>query len=296
MIVTSKRCFLNVLTQLCDLETLINANYYIADIRSSGNIMTLDDDRIQYSKDGKFEVITPTPRRIIGKYNIKYDNEVSLDPTPYICSILSNIHDRYKSPDELFKDHLLNTDTLINVYSFLFKDEVKDNGLQIVIFNDEDTVVKYCHIVCEYLSSIFGVDILFIDPEYRSDVKGVSRYTGCDTETARNNIMKIRDEKLLRDFRIHFAYTTPDMMLSNLTSFLIHLDCPSLIHLYNLLFPSEPLPPDNYTSSQLREIIIGKSAMVNQPKQALNNIIFSNTQDFFECAECYDEDEDEEEY
>ena len=41
MIVTSKRCFLNVMTQMCDAEVLLNAMYYIGDVNTSQDFSSI---------------------------------------------------------------------------------------------------------------------------------------------------------------------------------------------------------------------------------------------------------------
>jgi len=276
-----------VLTQTCDLETLLNANYYIGDIRGPEGLVNLNDDSLSYADDGSIRVVRSEMSRAIGRYHIKYDKNVTLDPTCFISTVLASTHQESRDPRELFIDFLKTQDSLINVYEFLFQNEIKGNGLQILIFNDENTIKNFCDIICDYLSSVFGCDILFIDPNYRPNVKGMPQYKGCDKETARRNIMQIRDMKLLRDFKLYASYNAENT-LSNLSVFLSSFDCPSLIHLYNLLFPNEPLPPDNYTRGQLQEIVIGKTTK-NLPRPALSNILFADSKDFFDYTENYDD-------
>lgn len=295
MIVTSKKCFLNILTQTCDLQTLLNANYYIADIRFPDGMLSIGDDSLLYNSDGQIRVVNESPRHgtaiVGGRYFIKYDSNATLDPSMFVSQILMSMGADYQNPEELFEKHLNSSETLINVYDFLFKNKAEGNGLQIVIFDDEDTVKNFCHMICEYLSSVFGCNIIFIDPVWRKDVKGVEKYIGCDESTAIRNIMKIRDMKLIRDFNIQcLTSSSIDNTLSNMNVFLSSFDCPSLIHLYNLIFPNDPLPPDNYTTSQLKEIIIGK-AIDNIPKPNLNNILFADSREFFDYIDEYDDEE-----
>ena len=63
MIVTSKRCFLNILTQLWSVDQLINANYYVGDQRAVNGIANINDrvtlnEYGQVMIDGSVESVT----------------------------------------------------------------------------------------------------------------------------------------------------------------------------------------------------------------------------------------------
>ena len=72
MIIVSKRCYLNILTQLLDRDTLINANYYILDQTRPDRAATLHD-RLDIAPDGTLMMQeSTTSASSMGKYNVKY--------------------------------------------------------------------------------------------------------------------------------------------------------------------------------------------------------------------------------
>lgn len=182
-----------------------------------------------------------------------------------------------------FIHHLNSTDTLISTYDFLFEHPLKGNGLQILIFSDDSIIPEYVHVVCGYLAQNFGCDITYIDPQYRPNVKGHAEYKG-DKVFAMKNIKDIRDAKLILDFNAAISQSSGEAM-SNLTVFLNSFDANQIVYLYNLLFPDDPLPPGNYSSHHIKQIIIGRvSSQI--PKNPLSNIFF--TDDFMKMIEEYD--------
>lgn len=298
MIVTSKRCYLNILTQLLDAETLLNANYYICDRKSpdgGGSMIPGLNDHLVYNEDGQLVVVERATEfnshpqySAISKYNISY-GDGSLDPSFYLTSLLSNgiSSSEMAQPVEKFIKQLNNTDTLINVYRWLFKKELRGNKLQILLYFDEDSISPFVHIVCEYLSQNFGADITFIDPQYRPNVIGKVTYTG-DKMFAQQNINKIRDMELLFDFNAMISNTSSDGSMTNLTTWLNAFNCPQMIYLYNLLFPDAPLPPDNYTADHIKHIIIGR-VVGSRPKNPWNNLHVSD--DYFNLIKRYEDEE-----
>lgn len=287
MIVTSMRCYLNVLTQYMTPETLLNANYYMADIRSPDGTAMLNDC-MRYNADGQLvndtsvmHIIPPS----LNQYNIKYGN-AELDPTPFMAQVLVSIGESYTDPTDMFLRHLNNTDTMIAAYDFLFGNELRGNKLQIMIFKDDEIVKDYVHIVCGYLSQNFGFDILFIDPMLRPDVKGVVEYHG-DKNAAMGIINDIRDAKLLIAFNQAISQSGSHECISNLTVYLNHFNAYQIIHLYELLFPDDPLPPDNYTTDHIKQIIIGRvSERIPKNTNPFNNIFLS--EDFIKTLERYE--------
>ena len=61
-----------------------------------------------------------------------------------------------------------------------------------------------------------------------------------------------------------------------------------LMHLYNLLFPNDPLPPDMYTTDHIKRIIIGRVSE-QMPKTSFDNIFF--TDDYLKMLERYEQEE-----
>jgi hypothetical protein len=231
MIVTSKRCYLNILTQLLDAKSLLNANYYIGDVISPDNGVNLSD-------------------------NMKFDADRSLNPSPYLTEFVLGMGDS-QDPVKRYINHLNSSAVMVSVYNWLFRHKPRGNGLQILIYYDDDIIKKYAHITCEYLSKVFGCDITFIDPMYRPDVIGTAQYVG-DKEYANRCINNIRDMQLIMEFDAQLHHGGFDENVSNLTAFLSRFDFPSIVHLYELLFPEDPLPPNNYTIEHIKQIIIGR--------------------------------------
>lgn len=294
MIVTSKRCYLNILTQLMDLTTLLNANYYIADIHApdgSVNIM----ERMMFNEYGQLVVengidsSTHVPSAI-GRYNVKYGNG-ELDPTPFLTSLLMGLgsEEVFVDPTERIIDHLNKTETMIATYNFLFRNELRGNGLQILIFNDDSVVENFVWLICEYLAKNFGCDITFIDPQYRPNVKGMVQYVG-DKIFAEKTIKDLRDAQLLIDFNNAITQASTGDCINNLTTYLTSFDAHQIVYLYNLLFPNDPLPPDNYTVDHIKQIIIGRVSQ-NMPKTTLNNLFL--TEDYLEMLQRYEREESE---
>ena len=256
MIVTSKRCFINVLAQFMDRDTLLQANYYIADVKNQQNNIAFNDS-LRYNESGEL-VFEKTPTALIPsftKYNIRYGGG-ELDPTPFMTTQLMT-GGVSTEPMEAFIRSLYHSETIAEVYNFLYGDPPKGNGLRILIFYDEDTVRNYAHIVCEYLAKNFGEDITFIDPTYRPDVKGQSQYIG-DKAYAQKTIHDLQDYTLLSQFNQAITQLGYDASMNNLSVWLGAFDAPALGHLYELLYPNDPVPPGKYSADDLRTIILGR--------------------------------------
>ena len=77
--------------------------------------------------------------------------------------------------------------------------------------------------------------------------------------------------------------------VSNLTVFLNSFNFHELIYLYNLVFPEAPLPPDNYTTDHLKQIIIGRVTQ-NMPENRFNNLFVSD--EYIDLLSQYDNEDD----
>lgn len=285
MIVTSKRCFLNVLTQLCDKDTLLNANYYMADMRSpNGNVMigdmgiNLDDDGQLYKTNFNSRSCTTC-----GKYNIRYCND-EINPNPYMTSILTSSGSYYNDPVQAFQSHLDKSDTLISTYQYMFSQPLRGNGLQIVIFVDDQNLCIFGDMICQFLAKNYGVDVTFIDPCYRPNVQGKQIYPG-DKAYAEQLIPKIKDSILIISFKAARSQCGGPEQTNNLRIFLGGFDVAQLIYLYNLLYPEIPLPADNYTSERMIQIIINL-AVKDMPSNPYENLQL--TEDFMDLLSEYD--------
>lgn len=289
MIVTSKRCFLNILTQLWPVERLLNANYYVGDQQATNGFASFND-QIEFNEYGQLiskSAPSSSAMPFASQWHIKMSK--CLDPEPFRVQQVVGIADNeYESSEERFiNSHLNNPDTFLNVYNFLFKDPLEGNGIQILIFNDDPNTLQFGHIICQYLSMNFGVDIVFIDPQYRTNCRGYTSYQG-DKQMGQKTIKDIRDYDLLFNFNQAVSQSSYFNTVNNLRVFLSELNSENTMYLYTLLFPNDPLPPGNYTLDHIREIIIGRcSERSNNP---LPNLMLNDWQSVIDRSERESED------
>lgn len=290
MIVTSMKCYLNILTQLCDKDTLLRANYYICDIRSPDALSQVNDS-YKYNEDGQLvpvNDISYIPTKGMNQYNITYGTG-ELDPSPYITNTLLGIS-QYDDPVNRFIAHLNSSEIKGQTYNMLMRKHLRGNGLQILIFANEDIIKEYVHIVCEYLSYNFGFDIIFIDPQYRPDVLGKSEYHG-DKVFAQQNIKNIQDMQLVLEFNQAITQCGGAESIGNLTTYLNAFNAQQLVYLYNLIFVNAPLPPDNYSAEHIKQIIIGK-VVSDMPKQSILPNLYSSNE-LMNLINDYDDSDDD---
>ena len=279
MIVTSKRCFLNILTQLWPAERLLNANYYIGDQKTHGS-HSMINDQLSFNEFGqlvKNNSIQEVPDIFAGRYNISTSN--CLDPEPYRIDFtlaMGNSEDLGTSSEERFIDSCLNNPTtFMNVYKFLFRYQLAGNGIQILIFNSDENVCQFGHIICQYLSTNFGVDIVFLDPKFRKKCRGLEQYAG-NKELGAKTIRDVRDYEMVYEFSMAVTNSTCSGSVNNITMLLSTWDFPALMHLYGLLYPNDPIPPGNYTEDHIREILISRATANMKVDHMFSNITIQN--------------------
>ena len=287
MIVCSKRAFLNILTQLMDVNTLLNANYYIADQTTRNGLAQLSDN-ITMNEDGCYtinSVVTSSPT--LNPYHILYNGD-TLSPVAIMSQLL--LDNTGKSVESMFKQQLMNNDSLTHVYDFLYKDKPKGNGLRILMFVNDSTV-PYIHIVCEYIAEFFGEDITFIDKQYRNDIIGQVQYQG-NKQKALQVFQEIRDYQLMKsiiDIASNYQYGFNDD--TNIETFFSSMDVPQMFYTYEKLFPNEPLPVGNYTKDHIQHIIISKLKHAFPQQSGLSNLMIPS---FMDMASLYNGISDEE--
>ena len=101
-------------------------------------------------------------------------------------------------------------------------------------------------------------DIIFLDPAYRDNCRGYAEYRG-NKEIGAKTEHDIRDFELLYNFSQSVSCSDMYGNISNVSTFLSSFDFDQIIYLYNLLFPDDPLPPGNYSTDHIKQIIIGRS-------------------------------------
>lgn len=289
MIFTSKRCYLNILTQLMSKDKLLNANYYMLDqlnnnyhmnnVKFNESDQIVPDDIPDLSFDSG-----------LSKYNINIPSSSLLDPTPFETNLLVSGGNNADTVVSKFVKSLNQPDTLLMVYDFLFRKKTKGNNLQIVMYNCDETIIRYGHLICQYLSHNFGCDIIFVDAQYRQrDLVGQPNYVG-NKANAEKIIKEIRDFDIKSKFlQMVQGGVRIDNTANNLTTWLAQFDFHNLVYIYNLLWPDDPLPPDNYTVERMIQIIISASiSSFGERKQSVFDSLYS-TSAFNDILNQYDE-------
>lgn len=280
MIFCSRRVYLNILTQLMDLDTLLNANYFLIDQIKPTGYATFEEygsSLPMLNQEGEIThgLSFPETSSIHG-YFITYST--LLDPTPFFASAAASARNDYSTPQEKFYNYLMTTETQINVFQKLFNVELQGNGLQILIMRSDYGCQLFGGMICQYLSEMFGADITFVDPKYRPKTRGQLQYTG-NKEFAKGFIQNLKDMQLKSSIQAMIDTVQYGDGMNNLMQFLNNTDMTieRLIYVYNLIFPEAPLQPGNYTKDHLIHIITGQimksvgGPRISQPTFDVNN-------------------------
>lgn len=306
MIVCSKTCFLNVLTQLYPKEVLLNAAYYIADMTGPEGIAHLNPDRdnienpmlyedtetFKFNEDGQLVKVGSPVKSVdtLQRFHVMYTRG-ALNPTSLMTHGRCGDEKQPMSPEMRFVRSLQNTDSAIEIYQDLFYHKPRGNGLQILIYMDESLCCAFGWITCEFLSSCFGADIMFIDAKYRKKIAPQSKfkYEGNKVFATEKFIPHIRDEETLNTFKGYLTRDGLSKCTNNVTAALNAKTWPQLIHLHNLLWPYDLLPQGNYSVEQLREIIMYKLMGARRPNayDKLSNLYAGDA--FYQMANEYDD-------
>lgn len=294
MILCSKRVYLNVLTQLWDRDTLLNANYYILDQNNTG--LSGAGTKISYDENGNLvQERNDDSSFSMSKYNIKSIRDNALDPTVYRTTLLTSVGE---TPEEAICKHVIaeleKDANKYLIWDALFSSELKGNKIQVGIYLDDETLIDFGNLICQYLSHNFGCDVIFLDAMCRKNVFGQSFYPGNKQNGLRMSDY-LRDYKLLDDFRLNLTTSMSSTSAHNLDVWMSRLDWDTLVRIYNLLFPNEPLKPGDYTPEMLKQIIIGKSMegapTINQ-NSAIGNLLYSTSNLFQDALDSYDDEID----
>lgn len=282
MIFCSRRVFLNIVSQMLDLETLLNANYFLVDQAepATGYQPTFDTDYPVLDQNGALtfehgglDFSTKETRKGMHQYFIHYSRV--FDASPYFGMVAASIKNDYSTPEEMFVDHLKTTDTQIAVYQDIFQQRLNGNGLQILIMADDYGCQFFGDIICTYLSQLYGADIKFIDPQYRPYTKGNIEYLG-DKEYAKKHIQWLRDMNLVKAVRLMADSVTGDGYYNLEALFGSEdLTIEDLFHAHSILFPDDRLPPGNYTKDHMKRMLIGRimdSLGGNQNQRMINSL------------------------
>lgn len=270
MIVCSKRAFLNILTQLMDVNTLLNANYYIADQTTRNGLAQLAD-QISINSDGEYIIDShvETTGMTLNPYHVLYGDD-TLSPSTLMAKVM--VERRNMSVEDMFKEQLMQKDNMLNVYRFLFKDTPKGNGLRILIYVN-DSSMSLVHIVCEYIAYLFGENVTFIDKQYRNDIPGQVQYIG-NKQKAMEVVQELRDYNMMKDILdLASNYQYGYQGSNNIEVYFNSYTVPQLFYIYEHLFPNEPLPIGNYTKEHIVHIIMRKIIHLFPQKSTVENLM-----------------------
>lgn len=275
MIFSSKRCFLNVLTQMLTADQLTHANYFIGDSkdRIGGGYhpqqVNIDDNGNTYYDN--------TTHNAFNVYEIHQSDVFDLDKA---CTALMTGYSEESTKENEIQEYLNKPKTFLSVYNFLFREPLKHSDLQILLLNDDSNVVRYGHMICQYLSYNFGIDITYIDPAFRKRALGQTKYVG-NKQVGMKTIRDVKDLSIRLQFDDHVTTAVAMNSVSNLREYLHGFEYDELVHLWFLLFPTAPLPPSNdvsvlgdaiieYTMSSIDPI--GFSDAMAKYKQGWNSV------------------------
>jgi hypothetical protein len=270
MIVTSKRVFLNILTQMMDAPTLINANYYLADQESANGAMTMIDNSMRYDDSGQLIIedsVKGTLNAFEKKFNIYYGDGF-LNPVSFMSRVLTDVTGI--SVEEKFFEHLTQPDTLLHTYKFLYGYPAKGNGLRIMIYRNEQSL-ELVSMICDYISQLFGEDVTFLDPMYRKEMANVkSQYPG-NREKSKQTYQFLKKYSIYVNLR-DTVWNIENGLggFENLSSVLNAYDLEDLFMAYEIMYPTNPLPPGNYSKDHLMHIIMSTARSKIDPRPLHN--------------------------
>ena len=266
MILCSKIAFLNVLTQLMDYDTLLGSTYYTPDAgimaQSRGRAVNLGETyKFDEATGALVQETTNLSGSTMTQFNI-YSYCPTLDPLVFSNHIAFDVAGA-NTQEEIFINSLKQDESLLAVYKWFVK-QVPDNdaSMRILMYENHKTLWKYGAIIADYMSSMFGFDVIYIDRIYNPNIPGNKMYSG-NAENAKQLIEYLSKKEIEEQFNnVNTLFGSgelgSDEPLNNLNTLLYDKNFPELLRIYQTLFPNEPLPAGNYTESRMREIITGK--------------------------------------
>ena len=289
MIVTSLRCYLNILTQIMTRDQLLDAQYFIADKISKVNVS--DFDQFDTDAEGHYIHADANEKRTVegveqaSPYCLAYTDEtINLNMQSLLTSFSVDIDKIAKSKDPRDRYYARITDEAFmqGLYSKVISNIRKDK-LFIMIFMDEATVRYGAGIVCNILSDAFGQDVTFIDPQYRPYVQGRVTYVG-NKQKAEQVIMDIRRKIRISSFMSALSMANVESNKNNMEAIMdAYTRLEDIIDLYNSLWPDDTLPAGTYSVADVKELIL-RRAMDERPSaahQRMSNIrTLSNRNNF----------------
>ena len=248
-----------------DYDTLLGSTYYTPDAgimaQSRGKAVNLGET-FKFDETGSLvQEVTNLSGSTMTQFNI-YSYCPTLDPLVFSNHISFDIAGA-NTQEEIFINSLKKDDSLLAVYKWFVK-QVPDNdaSMRILMYENHKTLWKYGAIIADYMSSMFGFDVIYIDRIYNPNIPGNKMYSG-NAENARRLIEYLSKKEIEEQFNnVNTLFGSgeigSDEPLNNLNTLLFDKNFPELLRIYQTLFPNEPLPAGNYTETRMREIITGK--------------------------------------
>lgn len=252
----SKRVFLNVMCPLMDKTVLLNANYYIADV-TSPNRVSDSIDCFEYDESGTLKRVDKSSgMKTASVYNVQYGDGV-LNAEQLIMEYMA-FATRDMSCEQRFINTLSEYSSMKAIYEQIYAPRRRGNGILMIIFCNDDNVINFGHIIATHLAYNFGEDIRFLDPQYRSYVKGQSEYKG-NAERAKVVLHDLENAMFVMNFINCLSYVSGEEAVNNMTVYMSAFTTRDAIRLYEMLFPNDPLPAGNYKCEDVKEIIMTRA-------------------------------------
>lgn len=248
-----------------DYDTLLGSTYYTPDAgimaSSRGRAVNLGETFKFDSSGSLVQETTNLSGSTMTQFNI-YSYCPTLDPLVFSNHIAFDIAGA-NTQEEIFINSLKQDDSLLAVYKWFVK-QVPDNdaSMRILLYENHKTLWRYGAIIADYMSSMFGFDVIYIDRIYNPHIPGNKMYSG-NAENAKRLIEYLSKKEIEEQFNnVNTLFGSgelgSDEPLNNLNTLLYDKNFPELLRIYQTLFPNEPLPAGNYTETRMREIITGK--------------------------------------
>lgn len=267
MIVCSYYTYLNAVTQLLSKQDLLKANYLIIDLPGPSGAFIGDHDKIESAMASNVDGFDYEKNRFIGQKKKVEDNVIikpsrysvhygllQFDMQPYLNTIMQG---HFEADVESYMRWMNQPSSLYKVLNLL-KEFTKRDGVDILLFQSDRYIYYFGDAICSYISKNFGIDIKCLEPMFRPSIRCSTEYVG-DKDYAKKLERELIDYGIIQMVEKYTSGADKYDAEQNLRTSFRDYSWDALIHVYELLFPVDPLPPGQYSDDELKDIIIGKS-------------------------------------
>lgn len=326
----SKRYFLNKFIPNTDRETILKSRYIVLSdpnngvypyitsdtveqninkvIDGDGNIVEITDD--SYSDDScavgsQYENL----KKVCSQFDVVFLNELNVEDR------LRKMYERFKNEDdpkarelremwdnytyqEYFTYKVLATPEMFKALDDCLNDRNCTKKYidypDILLAEDVDYLHYFGDILCRYISTIIGQDIIFCDVTVNKGLKGCYKY---EANTELNEIFRKINEydMMIVRFNRSISNNYGNNRIKTFEIFLRSLSTPYILYLYEkILFPGEEFPEGEYTREDLLKVIIsrmidnGTFEDVVSQAELLQQIIDDENLDFAKLQQTFD--------